>query len=446
VPGSPQNKSEGGNPYIDNNETPGCEAGGFNCYPLSWKPTAEIYEDEGVSWSVYQDADNFDDNPLAWFAQFQDALPGSPLSNKGMKGQSLDDFYAQAGNGTLPAVSYIIGPSELSEHPPYSPRDGAWLQKKVVDAVTKGKAYSKTALIISYDETGGWGDHVVPYHSPSGTPGEWLEDPYKEVGFTYSGPGFRLPFYIVSPWTRNGAVFTEHADHNSQIMFVEEWLASKGKKVVTDEMVPWRREHMSSLVNAFDFANPDYSLPNLPDAPAPHTDANGNYNGAEFCESQYPVTRPTVPYNDQIAPGKVSSFSEQGFKAMRGELTEGRYVVFELDGYAITNSGQPSRDITASKATSKHNNINQRWVVHQVTEGGNTFTISSAKDGRYIGSHTGLINSSSGAETYTVSFLAGQGYALKKENGKFLTIDNKGTVQITSQATYFKAFSVTYST
>jgi phospholipase C len=49
VPGSPQIASEGGYPYIDNNETPGCETGGYNCYPLSWKTTAEIYEDAGVS-------------------------------------------------------------------------------------------------------------------------------------------------------------------------------------------------------------------------------------------------------------------------------------------------------------------------------------------------------------------------------------------------------------
>jgi len=192
-----------------------------------------------------------------------------------MVGQSLDNFYARAKNGTLPAISYIIGPTELSEHPPHAPRDGAWLQKQVVDAVTQGAAYSKTALLISYDETGGWGDHVTPYHSPSGTAGEWLEDPYGLVGYTYSGPGFRLPFYIVSPWTRGGHIFTEHADHNSQILFIENWLAAKGKDVVTNQMVPWRRQNMSPLLNAFDFSNPDYSLPSLPDAPAPHTNAKG---------------------------------------------------------------------------------------------------------------------------------------------------------------------------
>jgi len=210
-------------------------------------------------------------------------------------------------------------------------------------------------------------------------------------------------------------------------------------------MVPWRRAHMSDLVNAFDFDNPDYSVPTLPNAPAPHKDASGNYDGAAYCEGLYAVTRPTVPYNNQISPEKVSSLSEQGFKAMRGALTEGRYIVFELNGWALTNAGKPATDFTASKATSGHEDISQRWVVHQQDDDEAQFIISSAKDGRYIGSHTGLIDSSSGAQKYTISFQAGKGYALQKENGKFVTVDAKGGVQIAGTASYFQAFSVTYS-
>jgi phospholipase C len=128
--------------------------------------------------------------------------------------------------------------------------------------------------MLSYDETGGWGDHVVPYTSPNGTEGEWIIDPYDtDFGLVPMGPGtnssgkslyfkctdivlgFRLPFYIVSPFTRGGNVFTEHADHNSQIMFIEKWLASKGFNVETEQMPAWRRQHMSDLTKAFDFEN-----------------------------------------------------------------------------------------------------------------------------------------------------------------------------------------------
>jgi phospholipase C len=443
VPGSPQTESEGGYPYIDNNEIPGCETGGFDCYPLSWKTTPEFYEDAGVSWSIFQNADNFDDNPLAWFAQFQDAPAGSDLRNRGFVGSTLDDFYALAANGSLPAVSYVVAPTELSEHPPYSPRDGAWLQKQVIDAVTQGAGYNTSVVIISYDETGGWGDHVVPYHSPNGTAGEWLNDPYNLVGYTYSGPGFRLPFYIISPWTRNGGVFTEYADHNSQILFIEEWLAAKGKNVTTNQMVPWRRQHMSSLVNAFDFANPNYSLPSLPDAPAPHTNSEGVYDGAAYCESLYPATRPTVPYTNQTT--NLASLSENGFKQMRGALTEGRFVVFEMNGYTLTNAGGSSTDFSATPATANHSSQSQQWVMHSLSSGGNTFTASSAVDGKYISSDIPGANETDGLMVFTVAFQAGSGYALQQENGTYVAIDECGNVGSVDIISYFSAFSVTYS-
>ena len=112
-------------------------------------------------------------------------------------------------------------------------------------------------------EVGGYGDHVAPFHAPKDTPGEWINDPYGDVGDTPVGPGFRLPFYIISPWTRGGHVFTERADHNSQILFVEQWLEAIGKQNVQSKEMPlWRRQHMSNLMNAFDFDHVS-QIPNI---------------------------------------------------------------------------------------------------------------------------------------------------------------------------------------
>jgi phospholipase C len=177
---------------------------------------------------TYQAYDNFGDQPLASFKRYIDLSADwetetDPLVYKALAmtggGNSLgglDHFLADAAAGTLPAVSWIVGPAELSEHPPYSPRDGAWLQAQIVDAVQKSPAYARTALLVSFDETGGWADHVVPFHSPPGTPGEWLADPFSG-NQTFAGPGYRLPFSIVSPYTRGGNVFTAPADHTSQV-------------------------------------------------------------------------------------------------------------------------------------------------------------------------------------------------------------------------------------
>lgn len=123
----------------------------MSCYPLKWKTVYEFYEDAGVSWQVYQDVDNFDDNPLAWFQQFQNAPPSSPLAQKGLSDLGLNAFYQAAANGTLPEVSFIVGPAELSEHPPNMPKDGAWLQQQIVNAVVNGPKYNSTVLMVSYD-------------------------------------------------------------------------------------------------------------------------------------------------------------------------------------------------------------------------------------------------------------------------------------------------------
>jgi phospholipase C len=132
-------------------ELPGCESTNLNCWPLTWKTAPEFYQDAGVSWQVYQDTDNFDDNPLAWFQQFQQAASNSPLGQRGMTKPGLKKFYSDAAAGTLPQVSYIVGPMELSEHPPYMPKDGAWLQRQVAEAVINSPKYNNTVLIISYD-------------------------------------------------------------------------------------------------------------------------------------------------------------------------------------------------------------------------------------------------------------------------------------------------------
>jgi phospholipase C len=87
-----------------------------------------------------------------YFEQYQMAANGSALREKGESfDHNLEAFYKAAEEGTLPSVSWIIGPAELSEHPPNRPQDGAWLQREVIEAVMNGKNWEQTALIISYD-------------------------------------------------------------------------------------------------------------------------------------------------------------------------------------------------------------------------------------------------------------------------------------------------------
>lgn len=352
----------------------------------------------------------------------------------------LSQFYADAAAGTLPKISYIIGPAELSEHQPYQPKDGAWLQRQIVDAVTSSPAYNKTALIISYDESGGYGDHVVPFHSPPGTSGEWVQDPYDQFGDVYTGPGFRLPFYIVSPWTRGGHVYTEHADHTSQIRFVETWLAAKGVNISSSSQIPvWRREHMADLTKAFDFEHPDYSIPVLPDAETPSTDAEGNYNGYAVCEATYPNdSRPPVPYGAQSEKEALST--EQGFKQLRGQLTEGRYLVFEMNGFALAYA---NGSLGATRSSSTHEARAQRWVVHQVVAGGRAFRVVSVVDGKAVLGLGELGAVADAGVVEVVDLVSSRGYTLGTAGG-YLGISGNGTVMLGKSPVGFQVYSVTY--
>ena len=274
-----------------------------------------------------------------------------------------------------------------------------------------------------------------------------MPDPYG-TGPVYTGPGFRLPFYIISPFTRGGSVFTEHADHNSQLLFLETWLAAKGyNNVQTAEMAPWRRAHMSNLVNAFDFSAPDFSVPDLPTAPTPHTDSSGNWDGSSYCASLYGNNpQPPVPYGEAAwQPANMSSLSEKGFKPVRGALTEGRYLAFETGGFALMNSGvSGNASLGAGKAVPEHDSRAQLWVVHQLEDGGTGFYVSSALDGRYLSSSLGLVNGTADAAAVTIMYLGGgQGYRLQIASGSYLGITSGGKVSRSGSATGFGVFSVT---
>jgi phospholipase C len=295
-------------------------------------------------------------------------------------------------------------------------------------------------------ETGGLGDHVTPYHSPQGTVGEWMEDPYAGLGQTYSGPGFRLPFYIVSPWTRGGAVFTEHSDHASQIMFIEEWLATKGKNVKTDQMVAWRRTHMSNLMNAFDFEHPDYSLPHLPEAPVPHVNAKGVYDGSSYCQSLYKVVRPDPPYGHQSKDVKdIAKLSESGFKSVRGALTEGRYLTFENDDYSLCVPGKGVKHASFGNKgdEKKHADENQKWVIHQLEAGGNKFYLSSGADGKYLTKKLDMTPLVRNAETFTIVYAGAGKYTIQASNGQYVSIGSSGNMTLSKKKVSLKTYSVT---
>jgi phospholipase C len=156
----------GGGPVTDNSED------GY-----SWTTYPEMLQDAGVSWRVYQEPDNFDDNPLAWFTQFKSASTSSPLYTNGMaRVSSVSSAIASdITNGVFPTVSWVVAPTAQSEHPANRPADGANFVSGVLSAIATNQAvWDSTVVFYNFDENDGFFDHVAPPTAPSGTADEFV--------------------------------------------------------------------------------------------------------------------------------------------------------------------------------------------------------------------------------------------------------------------------------
>jgi phospholipase C len=243
---------------------------------LTWETYAEELQAAGVTWKVYQNAaDNFSDNGLAYFSQFENASTSSPLYINGMDSvPNVDNatpndialaIQNDVINGTLPQVSWVVASQGYSEHPDAPPDDGAYFINLVLQALAANtETFNSTVLLLNYDENDGFFDHVPPPSPPSGTTGEFIT----VDGVTQAiGMGFRVPMIVCSPWTRGGNVASQVYDHTSVIQFLETWTTALGTPAVCSYISAWRRQVSGNLTGAFDFANPIYGLPtNLPAA------------------------------------------------------------------------------------------------------------------------------------------------------------------------------------
>lgn len=214
----------------------------YNPY-LSWTTYPERLTEAGISWQVYQEDDNYDDNALEWFRQYATADHDSVLWRSGMVKKPAGWFEFDAMNDNLPQVSWLVAPSAQCEHPNWTSAAGAQYIAAKIDAIAANpKVWAKTAFILMYDENDGYFDHVLPPTPPPGTAEEYLDG-------APIGLGFRVPCVIVSPWTAGGHVATETFDHTSLIRFAETRFG-----VTEPNISAWRRSAVGDLTSAFQFS------------------------------------------------------------------------------------------------------------------------------------------------------------------------------------------------
>ena len=208
--------------YVAKGDEPDCE----NASAITCTPVPQSARTPGI-W-----------NPLPHFTTVQQDGQLDDI-------QSVDDFYAAAARGDLPAVAWIIPNERVSEHPPALITTGQAYVTGLINAIMRSPDWDSTAIFLSWDDWGGFYDHVEPPRVDQ------------------NGYGLRVPGLVISPYARKGYIDHQILSHDAYLKFIEDdFLGGQRLDPATDgrpDPRPDVRENESllgDLRNDFDFSQP----------------------------------------------------------------------------------------------------------------------------------------------------------------------------------------------
>jgi phospholipase C len=222
--------------------------GPFPC--MKYATLRDLLDAKSVSWKYYTPALPADGGglPGAYWNAFDaiHAVRYGPEWNTNISSPETNIF-SDISNGTLPAVSWVIPDGQNSDHSGFGRLDTgpSWVAQ-VVNAIGTSKYWSSSAIVILWDDWGGWYDHVPPPQ------------------LDYDGLGIRVPMIVVSPYARKGYVSHTQYEFGSVVKFIEN-VFDLGRLGTTD-----RRAR--SIGNVFD----------LTASPRPFVPITAKYSKAYF--------------------------------------------------------------------------------------------------------------------------------------------------------------------
>jgi phospholipase C len=163
---------------------------------LDYPCILDLLDRAGASWKVYNGDGDRDPNVFEFFARI-----GQDRRARATENDYLDD----AKRGRLPNVSFVFAGSalQLDEHPPADVSVGMRLQEQMIQALMNGPQWDRSAYLLTYDEHGGYFDHVPPPQA----------DAY--------GLGIRVPTWVISAHARPGHLETTVYEHSSILKLIE---------------------------------------------------------------------------------------------------------------------------------------------------------------------------------------------------------------------------------
>ncbi len=225
---------------------------------FTWTTMPEQLTAAGVSWKVYTGTEvGYADNVLEFFKNYK---TNKALAERGLEPTYPKDFVHDLKHKELPQVSWILTSLLQDEHPGYdSAKVGEFIVENILARLHLHKTWDKCAMFVTYDENGGFFDHVAPPVPEAGTPGEFLTVP--DINNNWGeipgpiGLGFRVPLLVLSPFSRGGFLCSETFDHTSLLRFLETRFGAE-----VPNLSEWRRGVTGDLTGAFNFAQPNDSM------------------------------------------------------------------------------------------------------------------------------------------------------------------------------------------
>jgi phospholipase C len=207
-----------------------------------------------VSWAYYSPYTVGNENALGLISSV--STNATRMADLKLSGEFLIDLKA----GNMPSVSYVMSQDGDNEHPPYDVAAGQAWTKSIISAIQASSYWSSTVILLTWDDYGGWYDHVTPPQV----------DKY--------GLGFRVPLLMISPFAKQGHIDHTLSDHASLMKFIE--------RVFNLAPVAHRDATASDLMGALNsnlnsqFADDSFSMQGTPTfsnlAAAPALDALAN--------------------------------------------------------------------------------------------------------------------------------------------------------------------------
>jgi len=152
----------------------------------------------------------------------------------------FDRFHQDVAAHTLPSVAWIVPAGEVSEHPDFLVSAGQAYVTAIINTIMKSSYWNSTVIFLSWDDWGGFYDHVAP--------------PAVDAG----GFGFRVPGLVISPWARKGTIDKQVLSHDAYLKFIEDVFLAGARLDPNDgrpDSRPTVREvlQQGDLINDFDF-------------------------------------------------------------------------------------------------------------------------------------------------------------------------------------------------